>query len=468
MANRKKTPSKSRKAAAKKAAKKPTRTSAKKARGSAAKKQNARDPKKTAPKKTSRKTAKKAAPKKGAKKAAPKKAAPKKAAPKKGNRKPAKRAPRKAAATNAAAGPRPKKVKRVCILTGGGDAPGLNAVLRGFVKHAHELDIDVFGAEDGFTGLIEPGGFRRLRPMDVRGILPRGGSVLGCSNRANPFSYPVGEKGEEELVDVSDRVVRRLKDNDIDILVLVGGDGTMAMGMRFQEMGIPVVGIPKTIDNDLAATDFTFGLDTAVTTATWAIDALHTTAEAHDRVMILELMGRYAGWISLSAGIAGGADVILIPEIPYDVERVAKKIRQRSELGATFSIVVVGEGARPKEGTVSTISEGREGHLPRLGGAGHRLAAELDGMVPHEIRTTVLGHIQRGGSPSSFDRLLGTRFGVAAAELCKERRTGRLVSLRGTSIVSAPLEEATAEPKLVAPDGQLVKAARAVGIELGG
>ncbi|HJL33088.1 MAG TPA: ATP-dependent 6-phosphofructokinase, partial [Polyangiaceae bacterium LLY-WYZ-15_(1-7)] len=359
MANRKKTPSKSRKAAAKKAAKKPTRTSAKKARGSAAKKQNARDPKKTAPKKTSRKTAKKAAPKKGAKKAAPKKAAPKK-----GNRKPAKRAPRKAAATNAAAGPRPKKVKRVCILTGGGDAPGLNAVLRGFVKHAHELDIDVFGAEDGFTGLIEPGGFRRLRPMDVRGILPRGGSVLGCSNRANPFSYPVGEKGEEELVDVSDRVVRRLKDNDIDILVLVGGDGTMAMGMRFQEMGIPVVGIPKTIDNDLAATDFTFGLDTAVTTATWAIDALHTTAEAHDRVMILELMGRYAGWISLSAGIAGGADVILIPEIPYDVERVAKKIRQRSELGATFSIVVVGEGARPKEGTVSTISEGREGHLP--------------------------------------------------------------------------------------------------------
>ena len=360
------------------------------------------------------------------------------------------------------------QVQRVCVLTGGGDAPGLNAVLRAFVKECHRLGIEVLGAEDGFTGLIDPNRLRTLTPSDVRGILPKGGSVLGCSNRANPWAYPtLGPDGEEVLEDVSARVVKRLRDHQVDVLVLVGGDGTMNMGMRMMDLGIPVVGIPKTIDNDLAATDFTFGLDTAVTTATWAIDALHSTAEAHDRVMIVELMGRHAGWISLCAGIAGGADVILIPEIPYDVNRVIDKIRARSAGGTTFSIVVIGEGAYPEGNTFSSIEAGRKGHLPRLGGAGQRLAEQLEGRVPHEIRTTVLGHLQRGGSPSSWDRLLGTRFGVKAAQLCYQGRVGRLVSLRGTVIRSAPIAEATREPKLVPVDGELVNTARAVGIELG-
>lgn len=362
-----------------------------------------------------------------------------------------------------------KNVERVLVLTGGGDAPGLNAVLRAFVRHAHGLGLEVLGSEDGFAGLVddEPR-VRTLRPEDVSGILPRGGSILGCSNRANPFEFPVGPKGQQTYEDRSARVVARLRERDVDVLVLIGGDGTMHMGKRFEAMGIPVVGIPKTIDNDLGATDLTFGLDTAVTTATWAIDALHTTAEAHDRVMILELMGRHAGWIALCAGIAGGADVILIPEIPYDVNKIAAKVHARTAAGTHFSIIVIGEGAHPKDGTISTLSEGRAGHLPRLGGAGHRLAELLDGRVDHEIRVTVLGHIQRGGSPSSFDRLLGTRFGVKAATLCAEGRTGRLVVLRGTAIQSTRLEDALVAPNLVDPDGQLTHAARAVGIELGG
>ena len=362
----------------------------------------------------------------------------------------------------------PPSARRVLILTGGGDAPGLNAVLRAFVKRAVSHGLQVLGSEDGFSGLLEDR--PRVRHLDeaaVRGILPRGGSVLGCSNLANPFEFPVGPKDKRTYEDRSERVAARLRELGVETLVLVGGDGTMSMGLRFQKLGIPVVGIPKTIDNDLGATDFTFGLDTAVDTATWAIDALHSTAEAHDRVMILELMGRHAGWIALCAGIAGGADVILIPEIPYDVDRVAAKIRERSAAGSTFSIVVVGEGAFPAGGEISTLTKGRSGHLPRLGGAGQNLAQLLDGKCDHEIRVTVLGHVQRGGSPSSFDRLLGTRFGVKAADLCAEGRTGRLVALRGTVIRSVPLEEAVAKPKLVPPDGELVTAARAVGIEMG-
>ncbi len=362
----------------------------------------------------------------------------------------------------------PPSARKVLILTGGGDAPGLNAVVRAFVKRSIAHGLQVLGSEDGFAGLLEDR--PRIRTLDgaaVRGILPRGGSILGCSNLANPFEYPVGPKSRRTYEDRSTRVVSRLRELGVETLVLVGGDGTMSMGMRFEELGVPVVGIPKTIDNDLGATDFTFGLDTAVDTATWAIDALHSTAEAHDRVMILELMGRHAGWIALCAGIAGGADVILIPEIPYEVDRVAAKIRERSAAGSTFSIVVIGEGAFPAGGRMSTLTKGRKGHLPRLGGAGHHLAQQLDDKCDHEIRVTVLGHVQRGGSPSSFDRLLGTRFGVKAADLCAEGRTGRLVTLRGTVIRSVPLEEAVAKPKLVPPDGELVTAARAVGIEMG-
>lgn len=362
--------------------------------------------------------------------------------------------------------PSKKRIERVCILTGGGDAPGLNPVLRAFTKQATALGLEVFGSEDGFEGLID-GRVHRLRPEDVRGILPRGGSILGCSNRGDPFAFPIEtESGAIELQDRSADVMERLKEHGIDALVLVGGDGTMAIGLRLQERGVPVVGVPKTIDNDLDTTDFTFGLDTAVGNATWAIDNLHATAESHDRVMILELMGRNAGWITLCAGIAGGADVILIPEIPYDIARVAAKIRERSEAGTTFSIVVIGEGACPVGEEVST-TETKLGRAPRLAGAGNRLKELLEKHVDMDIRVTVLGHLQRGGTPSAFDRLLGTRFGVRAAQLCAEGRTGRLVVLRGTKLRSVPLAEACAKPKLVPPDGELARAARAVDIELG-
>lgn len=359
--------------------------------------------------------------------------------------------------------------RKTCILTGGGDAQGLNAVLRAFVRAGTDLGLDIVGSEDGFESLIQADHpLRPLRPDDVRGILPKGGSMLGCSNRANPFSYPTKQAdGSEALVDVSEQVIERVIREKIDTLVLVGGDGTMTMGKRFMDRGISVLGVPKTIDNDLNATDMTFGFHTAVETATWAIDTLHSTAEAHDRVIVVEVMGRYAGWIALRSGIAGGADAILIPEMPYDIERVAQKIKARSSAGSTFSLVVVGEGAHPKEGSVSQLTEGRPGHLPRLGGAGQVVADALGPLVPHEIRVTVLGHLQRGGSPNAFDRLLGTRFGVEAARLCAAGVSGRMVAIAGTEVVDVPIEAAIGKAKLVDPDGELVRTARAIGIEMG-
>ena len=360
-------------------------------------------------------------------------------------------------------------VRRVLILTGGGDAPGLNAVLRAFVKTATGLGLQVYGSEDGFAGLIEePNRVVRLMRSDVRGILPKGGSILGCSDKANPFAYgATNSDGSPKTIDVSDRVVAKLDELEIDTLVLVGGGGTMKIGMRFAKLGVQVVGIPKAIGNDLAATDLTFGLDSAVTTATAAIDTLHSTGEAHDRVMVLEVMGHDAGWIALMSGIAGGADVILIPEIPYDVDRVIEKIAERSSPSDNFSIVVVGEGSKPLGGTVSNITE-KHGHLPqRSDGSGFQLARLLEGRIDHEIRVTVLGDLQRGGSPSSFDRILGARFGVRAAELCYHDNTGQVVALRGQDIVSVPLEAAVANLKRVPPDGELVAVARALGIELG-
>jgi 6-phosphofructokinase 1 len=303
---------------------------------------------------------------------------------------------------------------------------------------------------------------------DVRGILPKGGSILGCSDKANPFAYgATNSDGSPKTIDVSDRVVAKLDELEIDALVLVGGGETMKIGMRFAKLGVQVVGIPKAIGNDLAATDLTFGLDSAVTTATAAIDTLHSTGEAHDRVMVLEVMGHDAGWIALMSGIAGGADVILIPEIPYDVDRVIEKIAERSSPSDNFSIVVVGEGSKPLGGTVSNITE-KHDHLPqRPDGSGFQLARLLEGRIDHEIRVTVLGDLQRGGSPSSFDRILGTRFGVRAAELCYHDNAGQVVALRGQDIVSVPLESAAANLKRVPPDGELVAVARALGIELG-
>jgi ATP-dependent phosphofructokinase / diphosphate-dependent phosphofructokinase len=363
---------------------------------------------------------------------------------------------------------------RVCLLTGGGDAPGLNAVIRGFVRRAVQLGLEVYGSEDGFEGLVEPGRVVPLSLESVRGILPRGGSMLGCSNRSDPFHY-VGRKhrlaagvAAPPPSDQSAVVLGRLRALGIDALVLAGGDGTMALAARFAALGVACVGIPKTIDNDLSATDQTFGFDTAVNTATTAIDALHSTAASHERVMILEVMGRYTGWIALCAGIAGGADAILIPEIPYETGRVVAKIKEREGRGLPFTIVVVAEGARPVGGSFSEVEAGTAAHLPRLGGAGDRLMGDLvQSDVDHEVRVTVLGHLQRGGIPSSFDRVLGTRMGTRAAELCAAGAFGQMVCLRGTNIESAPITDAVGRPKLVDPHGQLVAAARGVGIELG-
>jgi 6-phosphofructokinase 1 len=362
-----------------------------------------------------------------------------------------------------------EKVRKVLIVTGGGDAPGLNAVIRAFVKTATELDLQVYGSEDGFAGLIEDRGrVVRLTPSSVRGILPKGGSILGCSEHADPFAYKVTDPGgTEKTRNVSERVKAKLDELVIDTLVLVGGGGTLSIGMRFAKMGVAVVGIPKAIGNDLAATDVTFGLDSAVMTATAAIDALHSTGEANGHVNVLEVMGHETGWIALMSGIAGGADVILIPEIPYDIDRVVEKISARSASAPQSSIIVVGEGSKALGATVSSINEAHDGAAQRPEGPGFQLARLLDGRIDLEIQVTVLGHLQRDGSPSSFDRILGTRFGVYAAELCYHDNTGQVVALRGQEVLSVPLEAAVANLKRVPPDGELVGVARAIGIELG-
>jgi 6-phosphofructokinase len=360
-----------------------------------------------------------------------------------------------------------EEARRVLILIGGEDVPGLNAVVRAFVKAATSFDLQVYASEDGFAGLIdEPARTVRLTPESVRGIIHMGGSILGCSDRANPFAYRVVDTDGERTVDVSEKVVANIEKLGVDTLVLVGGHGTLDIGMRLAKLGVPIIGIPKSVENDLAATDVTFGLDTAVAGAMWAIDALHTAADAHDQVSILEVAGSHAGWIALMAGIAGGADVVLIPEIPYDTDRIVEKIQIRTARGRKLSIVVVAEGSKPLGGTVSSISDAHESSSQRQEGAASQLARLLEGRLDQEVRVTLLTNLQRGGSPSSFDRLLGTRLGVHAAELCYHQNTGRVVSLRDQEVVSLPLEAAVASVKRV-PDGELIEVARTIGIELG-
>jgi len=354
---------------------------------------------------------------------------------------------------------------RVCLITGGGDAPGLNAAVRAFVHATSRLSVLVHASHFGFEGLIGREMLAPLRLEDVRGILPRGGSILGCSTGSNPFSLGADDGSAREAID---QLRRRLDDNGIGALVLAGGDGTMAIAARLGQVGIPCVGIPKTIDGDLGGTEETCGLDTAVETATRAIDCLHATAEAHRRVFVVEVMGRYAGWIALRAGVAGGADAVLIPEIPHDVGRVVAKIRARDELGLRFSIVVIGEGARAIGEDTSEIEHARPGHAARLGGAGERLQQELrDRGLSHDVRLTVLGHLQRGGPPTAHDRLLATRLGAHAAELCEKRRFGRMVCLRSGRVDSIPIEEACKLPARVPSSHDLVRCARLLGIELG-
>jgi 6-phosphofructokinase 1 len=359
----------------------------------------------------------------------------------------------------------PSSVKRIGLLTGGGDAPGLNAVIRAVVKSAAHHGLKTIGLEDSFDGLIEPDRCRVLAPRDVTGILRIGGTILGTTNRGNPFAYPIETTGGTR--DYSDRCVEMFHELKLDALVVIGGDGTLSIAHQFAQRGIPLVGVPKTIDNDIVETTNTFGFDTAVSFATDAIDRLHTTAEAHHRVMVVEVMGRYAGWIALYAGVAGGADVILIPEIPFDLTKVARRIAERESYGARFSIVVVAEGAKPVGGKVSVIKEASGEYVERLGGIAAVVASELEQLTGKETRFVVLGHLQRGGAPTSFDRILATRFGARAVELLLERQFGTMVAFHPPDIVAVPLEKIVGRTKQVPVNFDVVRTARAMGITLG-
>ena len=359
--------------------------------------------------------------------------------------------------------------KTIGILTGGGDCPGLNAVIRGVVKSAIiRHGWRVIGIEDGFDGLLSPAKCSPLTLESVRGILPRGGTILGTSNRGNPFSYPVEQNGAISHLDLSDKVVENIRSLGIEALVAVGGEGSLKIALELSKKGVPVVGVPKTIDNDLRETDFTFGYNTALETATDALDKLHTTAESHHRVMILEVMGRYAGWIALESGIAGGADVILIPEIPFHIDRICASVTRRSARGSRFSIIVVAEGAFPDGGSRVVAQKADECQaVERLGGIGQYVAQHVRKCLDMDVRVTVLGHLQRGGSPTTFDRALGSRFGTKAVQMVAAGEFGRMACLRGRTIVSVPLEDATRDLKLVDPEGEIVRTAEDLGIMLG-
>ncbi len=355
-------------------------------------------------------------------------------------------------------------VRRIGILTGGGDCPGLNAVIRAVAKTAMNVyGIKVFGIRDAFRGFVEGDGFP-LHYHDVSGILTQGGTILGTSNTHNPFHYPVERRGKTGYRDMSRAVLANARRWGLDACVLLGGDGTMSLGTRFGQIGLPVVGVPKTIDNDLAETDVTFGYDTAVACVTDAIDRLHSTAMSHHRVMVVETMGRYAGWIALKAGVAGGGDIVLIPEIPYDLDKVVRKVVERSRIGRRFSIVVVAEGARPKRGTMTVERTVAGSYDPvRLGGVGAKLARDIEAACGLETRYTILGHLQRGGTPTAYDRALATRFGHHAMELVAAGRFGRMVCLKGDAVTSVPIGKAVARLKLVPRNHPLIKAAIAVG-----
>jgi 6-phosphofructokinase 1 len=324
----------------------------------------------------------------------------------------------------------------------------------------------VIGIQDGYEGMVE-GLHRELTPLDVTGIINQGGTILGTSNKGDPFHFPMGERGNIRIVDASQQVLDHYRNMKLDVLVTIGGDGTQIIAHKLSQMGLNVIGVPKTIDNDLEATDITFGHDSARSVATEAIDRLQTTASAHHRVIVLETMGRYAGWIALGAGIAGGADIILIPEIPFSWDKVFETVLMRSR-GAKFSIVCVAEGAKPKGGDVSVKEMDSKRTDPvRLGGIGELVAKRIEDETGVETRVTVLGHVQRGGSPTSFDRILATRFGAAALQAASAGDFGVMTSLQRNDVVTVPLKDAVGRQRLVPPDSQLVFAARAVGACLG-
>lgn len=362
-------------------------------------------------------------------------------------------------------------MKRFGVLTGGGDCPGLNAVIRAVVRSASTgpEPIGIFGIEDGFDGLVTGKNIFPLRSQDVRGILSRGGTILGTSNRGNPFEYPEEcADGTIKLTDVSARALKNMASFGLDGLIVIGGDGTLSIGAELMERGAPIVGVPKTIDNDLSATDYTFGFDSAVNVAVDALDRLKTTAESHDRMMIMEVMGRYAGWIAIHAGLAGGAHAILIPEIPYDKKALKDFIRARAQAGCNHHLIVVAEGAKQKGGTYvhNAAIKASAGALQRLGGAAQIVAKDLSDLGI-ETRTLVLGHLQRGGTPTYRDRLLGTVFGAHALHLARTGQWGRMVCLQGSAIRDVSIAQAIHAQKLVSPDGDTVRTARAIGICLG-
>jgi len=361
-----------------------------------------------------------------------------------------------------------ERIKRVGVLTGGGDCPGLNAVIRAVTKSLIQHDgIEVFGFEDGFAGLIEKRG--RLLDWDaVSGILQQGGTILGTSNKADPFHHKIEKNKKPAWVDFSEQTIDNARDLGVDVLVCIGGDGTMTIAQKLMNKGLPIIGVPKTIDNDLFGTDVTFGYDTAVSIAADAIDRIHTTAQSHHRVMLVETMGRYAGWLTLGAGLAGGADVILIPEIEYNLDVIAERVKERSRKGRRFSIIAVSEGAKPKGGelTVQRVVEDSPDKL-RLGGVSMKLCSQIEDITGLESRATILGHLQRGGTPTAFDRILGTRYGVAAAEMVRDGRFGYMAALRGNEVVAVSIDEIGGKTRTIPPDDQLIRAALATGVSFG-
>jgi phosphofructokinase-like protein len=357
---------------------------------------------------------------------------------------------------------------RIAISTGGGDAPGLNAVIRAAVLSAINRGWDVLGIKRGFAGLMGEDEVIPLTKDSVRGIGHLGGTILRTTNRGNPFHYP-RKRDDGTIVeeDRSDELIAAASQLGIDALISIGGDGSLSIAKQLCDKGMKIVGVPKTIDNDVSGTITSFGFDTAVNTALEAIDKLHTTAESHDRVIVLEVMGRDSGFIALHSGVAGTADVILIPEIPYDIERVCEKIMSRDRAGRHFSIVVVAEGAFPRGGGVSLIGDSLPGESRRLGGVCDPIAREIQRITGKETRSLVLGHLQRGGMPTGYDRLLATRFGGAAVRAVAEEKWGHMVALQSPHIVTIPIEEALREPKRVDPSHDTVFTARATGISFG-
>lgn len=363
-----------------------------------------------------------------------------------------------------------KKIKKIALLTGGGDCPGLNAVIRAVTRTAIlNYGYEVIGYKFGYRGLYN-NDFVPLTLETVSGILHRGGTILYSSNKDNLFDYTVEEDGKFIKKDVSDVAVENLKKEGVDVLVVIGGDGTLTSARDFTRKGVNVIGVPKTIDNDLASTDVTFGFNTAIGVATEALDRLHTTAESHHRIMVCEVMGRGAGWIALESGIAGSADVILLPEIPYNIESIVDKVEERKAEGKLFTIVVVAEGAKEKDGEVVVSKIVHDSPDPiRLGGIGNKLADDLERRIKnHEVRCTVLGHIQRGGITSTFDRILSTRYGVAAVDLIEAKAFGNMVCLKGDTISFDSLENVIGQKtKNVDPNCELVKVAKSIGISFG-